>query len=111
MLAFALAKTTPWTAPAGSVLPALLLVGWVVSPFGPLLVAASRSRSKGGAAVVLALGIAATLIGASVYADAFLRHDSPAYALLFLSVPVIQWGIGAVALAAAAVLDQRAGSR
>lgn len=108
MLAFALWKTTPWQlGPADPVFGVLALVAFVVSPFAAFLIAAAISQTKSGAGVVLALSLVATLVGAAVYADAFLRHESPVYALLFLSIPVVQWGIGVAAIVAAVVLRAR----
>ena len=63
----------------------------------------SRSRSKVGSRVVLALSLLATLVGVVIYGDAFLRHDSPVFVLLFLSIPFVQWGIGLVAVVAAVI--------
>ncbi len=108
MAAFVLWKTTPWQlAPADPVFGAVALGAFVVSPYAAFLLAAGFSRTKAGAGVVLALSVLATVLGTVVYADAFLRHDSPAYALLFLSIPVLQWGIGVAAIVAAVVLRGR----
>ncbi len=108
MAAFALWKTTPWQlTPADPVFGVVALGAFVVSPYAAFLVAAALSRSKVGSGVVLALSLVATVLGTVVYADAFLRHESPVYALLFISIPVVQWGIGVAAIVAAVVLRDR----
>ena len=108
MAAFVLWKTAPWQlAPAEPVFGAVALVAFVVSPYVAFLLAAALSRTKAGAGVVLALSLVATMLGTVVYADAFLRHESPVYAFLFVAVPVLQWGIGVAAIVAAAVLRGR----
>jgi hypothetical protein len=104
MLAFGLWKSTPWSASGEDVLAALALVAWVASPFVSFLAAVALSRSTAASGVVLALSLIATGLGTLVYADAFFRHASPVYALLFLSIPVLQWGIGVAAVVAALVL-------
>ncbi len=114
MAVFVLWKTTPWQrTPADPVFGVLALGAFVVSPFAAFVLAAAFSKSKAGAAVVLVLSLVATLLGTVVYADAFLRHESPVYALLFISIPVLQWGIGVAAIAAAVLLrsGQTAASR
>lgn len=108
MAAFVLWKTTPWQlTSADPVLGVVALGAFVVSPYAAFLLAAALSRTKAGSGVVLALSLVATALGAAVYADAFLRHESPAYALLFISIPVLQWGIGVAAIVAALVLRGR----
>jgi hypothetical protein len=114
MAAFVLWKTTPWQlTPADPVFGVVALAAFVVSPYAAFFLAAELSRSKVGSGVVLALSLVATALGTVVYADAFLRHESPAYALLFLSIPVLQWGIGVAAIVASVVLRSRqtSGSR
>ena len=106
-LAFVLWKATPWDSDARA-LPAFFLVAWVVAPYLALVGAAVLSRSNAGAWATLALGLVATLTGAVVYYDALVRQDNPLNLFLFASVPVVQWGIGAVALVAVLVLRRRA---
>jgi hypothetical protein len=108
MAAFVLWKTAPWQlAPADSVFGVVALGAFVVSPYAAFLLAAALSLTKAGSGVVLALSLVATGLGTVVYADAFLRHESPAYALLFVSIPVLQWGLGVAAIVAAVVLRRR----
>lgn len=108
MAAFVLWKTTPWQlTPADPVFGVVALSAFVVSPYAAFLLAAALSRTKVGAGVVLALSLVATVLGTVVYVDALLRHESPAYLLSFLSVPVLQWGIGVAAIVAAVVLRGR----
>jgi hypothetical protein len=105
MAGFVLWKTSPWQlSSTDSVFGVVALGAFVVSPYAAFLLAAALSRTKAGAGVVLALSLLATVLGTVVYADAFLRHESPAYALLFLSIPVVQWGIGVAAIVASVVL-------
>jgi len=106
-LAFVLWKATPWSASAGSVFPAVFMVAWVVAPYLLLVGAAALARSNAGAWIALALGLVATLVGAVVYYDALVRQENPLNLFLFASVPVVQWGVGAVALVAALVLRRR----
>ena len=108
MAAFVLWKTTPWQLTAADfVLGVVALGAFVVSPYAAFLLAAALSRTKAGAGVVFALSLVATVLGTVVYADAFLRHEGPVYALLFLSIPALQWGIGVAAIIAAVVLRRR----
>jgi hypothetical protein len=108
MAAFVLWKTAPWQlVPSDTFFGAVALAVFVVSPYVAFLLAAALSRAKAGAGVVLALSLIATMLGTVVYADAFLRHESPVYAFLFVAVPVLQWGIGVAAIVAASVLRGR----
>lgn len=108
MASFVLWKTTPWQlAPSDSVIGVVALGAFVVSPYVGFLLAVALSRSKVGSGVVLALSLVSTVLGTVVYADAFLRHESPVYVLLFISIPVLQWGIGVAAIVAAVVLRSR----
>lgn len=108
MLAFALRVTAPLEmGPTDPVFGVLALTAFVVSPFAAFLAAAALSRTRSGSGTVLALSLVATFLGGVIYGDAFFRHESPVHALLFLSVPVIQWGLGVAALVAAAVLRGR----
>jgi hypothetical protein len=108
MAAFYLWKATPWQLTSTDPVFGVIVVGvFVVSPYAAFLLAAALSRTKSGAGVVLALSLLATVLGTVVYADAFLRHESPVYVLLFASIPVVQWGIGVAAIVAAVVLRGR----
>lgn len=108
MAAFFLWKMTPWQLTSADPVFGVLAVGvLVVSPCAAFLLAAAVSRTKAGAGVVLALSLVATVLGTVVYVDAFLRHESPVFVLLFVSVPVVQWGIGIAAIVAAFVLRGR----
>lgn len=103
-LVFVVWETTPWQVSAGAVSPAFFLVAWVVSPYLPLVAAAALSRSNAGAWFALALSLVATLGGAVLYYDGLLRQNNPLNAFIFASVPVVQWGIGTVALVVALIL-------
>ena len=108
MLGFVVWKAAPWDWHAGDPgLGPVALTAFVVSPYLPLLLAAALSKTKAAAAVVLALSFVATLLGAASYGDAFLRHESPVYLLIFLGVPALQWLGGLAALVAALVLRGR----
>ncbi|MBK8598959.1 MAG: hypothetical protein IPP07_09485 [Holophagales bacterium] len=108
MAASFLLMMTPWQLTSADPVFGVLAVGvLVVSPYAAFLLAAAVSRTKIGAGVVLALSLVATVLGTVVYVDAFLRHESPAFVLLFVSVPVVQWGIGVAAIVAAVVLRGR----
>lgn len=105
---FYLWKTTPWRLTSADPVFGVVVVGvFVVSPCAAFLLAAVLSRTKVGAGVVLALSLVATILGAVVCADAFFRHESPVYVLLFASIPVVQWGMGVAAMVAAFVLRVR----
>ncbi len=108
MAAFVLWKTAPWQlAPADPFFGVVALGAFVVSPYVAFLLAAALSRTRAGAGVVLALSLVATMLGTVVYVDAFLRHESPVYAFLFVAVPVLQWGVGVAAIVAAVALRGR----
>lgn len=108
MATFYLWKTTPWQLTSADPVFGVVVVGvFVVSPYAAFLLAAVLTRTKVGAGVVLALSLVATILGTVVYADAFFRHESPVYVLLFASIPVVQWGIGVAAIVAAFVLRVR----
>lgn len=107
-LVLVLWKTTPWDSDASRLPAALFLVAWVAAPYLPLVAAAALSTSNASAAVALALGFVATLVGGVVYSDALVLRDDPLNALVFASVPVVQWGIGVVALVVVLVLRKRA---
>lgn len=93
-------EALPWSLPHSSSPP----LGPLCESLRRVLIAATLSKSKVGAAVVFALSLMATLLGTVVCADAFLQHESPVYALLFISILALQWELGVAVIVAAIVL-------
>lgn len=94
-------QSAPWEGPAASLLPVLALAAWVAGPFALLAVAAALARSRRAALLGLVLGVAAALLGAVVYLDAFVGRPHVLHALLFFAVPLLQYPLAAAALAGA----------
>jgi hypothetical protein len=96
-----------WTAAdlkgAWVILPGL---AFLASPFLAFLLAARLSTTRAGAALVLALALAALLFGGLVYGDA-VRRKNFLLLLLFVGVPMVQWLMALPALVAALVLRRR----
>lgn len=110
-LALVLWLSAPWAEPAGPLAPTLALAAWVAGPFALLALAAALARSRAASLLALALGVVAAAGGAVLYLDAFVRRPHLLHTLIFLPVPMLQYPLAAVALAAGLLSRRRARSR
>ena len=105
---FAVWKVSPWEARVVSLVPALLLVALVVSPYLPLAGAAAIARRPLAAGLSLTGTSLTSLFGLVVYVDAFAPgRESPLHGFLLYAVPVTQWGIALVTLVVVAIVRGR----
>jgi len=71
----------------------LSLVLWAIAPYLPLLVKTLKSPSGQAGNLLMLIGCAAIgAAGCGIYLDAVLKHPAPLSALLFLVLPLYQWG-------------------